>query len=81
MMSRKIYISSQPEYARKLLLLFAVAGLVLIAALFYEIGQSRAGFSRISALEDAQRLDDENREQITDDQKPTEGSHKLCQEM
>jgi len=61
-MSRKVYISSQPQYMRKLLLLFAVAALVLIAALFYELGQSRAGFSRISALEDAQRLEEENRE-------------------
>lgn len=63
-MSRKIYVSSRPEYARKLLLLFAVAALILIAALFYEIGQSRAGFSRISAIEDAQRLQDENRELV-----------------
>ncbi len=63
-MSRKIYVSTQHEHARKFLLLFVVAALVVIAALFYELGQSRAGFSRINAMEDAERLRAENRELV-----------------
>lgn len=71
-MSRKVYVSSYSEHARKLLLLFVVAGLVLVAALFYELGQSRAGFSRISAIEDSERLQAQNRELVRENKRLSE---------
>jgi len=61
-MNRKVYVSSGDQYTRKLLLVGGIVVVLVVAALSYEFGQNRAGFSRISALEESDRLDTENDE-------------------
>ena len=61
MTRRKIVVTHQSEQTRRLLLSGAVCLVLLVGFVSYELGQNRAGFSRIDALESATILEAEQK--------------------
>lgn len=61
-MNRKVYVTNQTERSRQIFIAVGFCVLLIVAVLFYELGQSRAGFSRIQSMEDEAALAKENKE-------------------
>jgi len=71
-MNRKVVVTSQSEQVRYILWA-GIAGLVIVTGLIsYEVGQNRAGFSRIDAQGNVTRLESENSELVKQNKKLSE---------
>ena len=71
-MNRKVVVTSQSEQFRYILWA-GIAGLVIVTGLIsYELGQNRAGFSRIDAQDNVTRLESENSDLVKENKKLSE---------
>jgi hypothetical protein len=72
-MSRsRVVVTSQSQQSRYFLWSGIVFVILLVGLVSYEMGQSRAGFSRIDAREDVARLDSEKAQLIKENKKLSE---------
>ena len=59
MTSPNLVVTRQTVQTRRLIRLSLLAGVMLVALVAYEVGQNKAGYSRIESLENIGRLESE----------------------